>query len=176
MNLQPYLENQLVRIRPLQITDREELYQLAKDPKIWEQHPCNRNERAEFNSFFEESITSGGALTIIDSQTDKIIGSSRFKEIPDFPNAIEIGWTYLSRDYWGGTYNTSVKHLMMQHAFQYVGNVVYYVHQDNIRSQKAVQKLGGVQIDAYEQPVLANTAPEVLSFVIHKEAYQKSKG
>ncbi|QCX00895.1 GNAT family N-acetyltransferase [Aggregatimonas sangjinii] len=173
MNLQPILKNELVRIRPLDARDREELCQVAKDPKIWEQHPCKRNERAEFDTFFEESITSKGALTIIDNQADKIIGSSRYKRIDDFHNGIEIGWTYLSRDYWGGLYNASVKHLMMRHAFQYVDHVVYYVHRDNIRSQKAVQKLGGILINATEQAVLSNSAADVLSFVVKKEAYQK---
>lgn len=108
MDLQPTLENELVRIRPLESGDLESLYEVAKDSKIWEQHPCKRYLRTEFEKFFTESIESKGALTILDKRTDKIIGSSRFKKIDGFSNGVEIGWTFLSRKYWGGKFNKLV--------------------------------------------------------------------
>ncbi|NNK19585.1 MAG: GNAT family N-acetyltransferase, partial [Maribacter sp.] len=120
MDLQPILENELVRIRPLRNSDLESLYNVAKDPKIWEQHPCKRYLRAEFEQFFIESIESKGALIIFDKKTDQIIGSSRFKKVEGFSNGVEIGWTFLDRKYWGGKYNKTVKDLMIAHAFNYV--------------------------------------------------------
>ncbi len=169
MNLQPILKSELVKIRPLSKEDQEELYQVAKDPKIWEQHPCKRNERAEFEKFFKESITSKGALTIIDSQTNTIIGSSRFKTIEGFQNGVEIGWTFLSRNYWGGIYNKEVKHLMMQHAFGFVDHIIFYVAENNIRSQKAVRKIGGSIAAPSEFPELPKVGPDNLTFVVNKE-------
>lgn len=153
----------------------EEVYLVAKDPKIWEQHPCKRYLRVEFDKYFWESVASRTALTILDSQTEKIIGSSRYKVIPGFPNGVEIGWTFLSRNYWGGTYNTAVKYLMMKHAFKYVDNIILYVDKNNIRSRKAVQKLGGALLDTTEYPELQKTPENNLTFVVKKALYQKSK-
>ena len=146
MDLQPTMENKLVRIRPLDSADLEFLYQVAKDPKIWEQHPCKRYKRTEFEKFFEESIQSKGALSILDKTTDEIIGTSRFKKVDGCQNAVEIGWTFLNRKYWGGKYNKAVKDLMIEHAFDFVDNILFYIAKNNIRSQKAVEKLGGQKI------------------------------
>ena len=57
-----------------------------------------------------------------------------------------LGWTFLDRQYWGSAYNKSMKALMMDYAFQFVDNILFYIHEDNYRSQKAVEKLGGVRI------------------------------
>ncbi len=168
MDLQPILENELVRIRPLRNSDLESLYNVAKDPKIWEQHPCKRYLRAEFEQFFIESIESKGALIIFDKKTDQIIGSSRFKKVEGFSNGVEIGWTFLNRKYWGGKYNKTVKDLMIAHAFNYVGNILFYVDKDNIRSQKAVENIGGKKIVASEYGKLPETTPNNLTFIIRK--------
>jgi RimJ/RimL family protein N-acetyltransferase len=58
---------------------------------------------------------------------------------------IEIGWTFLTRRYWGGRYNWEMKQLMLAHAFKFVETVVFLVGQDNIRSQKAMEKIGGIR-------------------------------
>ena len=123
MNLQPRLENKALLIRPLKESDFESLYDVAKDPKIWEQHPRKRNVRTEFEQFFSESIKSKGALVIIDKKTDTIIGSSRYKIFDEVPNILEIGWTFLDRTYWGGEYNGMVKNLMTQYAFDFVTEI-----------------------------------------------------
>ncbi|WP_445384063.1 GNAT family N-acetyltransferase [Robiginitalea sp. IMCC44478] len=146
MDLQPTLENEFLKLRPLQANDKAVLFKAASDPLIWEQHPNKRNQAAEFERFFAESLASCGALAIIDQLNQQIIGSSRFKRIVDFPNGIEIGWSFLKRDYWGGTYNRLFKELMISHAFQQVDYVFFHIAPENIRSQKAVEKLGGKPI------------------------------
>ena len=168
MDLQPTLKNELVRIRPLHIKDLEPLYEVAKDPKIWEQHPCKRYLRSEFEKFFTELIESNGALILLDNMTNRIIGSSRFKKVEGFPNGIEIGWTFLDREYWGGKYNKKVKDLMINYAFNYVDNVLFYVAKNNIRSQKAVEKINGKKISKSEFPKLPKTSPDTETFVIKR--------
>lgn len=168
MKLQPTLESELIRIRPLDRSDFESLYEVAKDPKIWEQHPCKRYLRTEFEKFFAESIESNGALTILDKTMDKIIGSSRFKKVDGFPNGLEIGWTFLDRKYWGGKYNKTAKELMINHAFNFVDNIIFYVDKSNIRSQKAVEKIGGKKIVKSEYKNLPKTSLDNLTFVIKK--------
>ena len=143
MDLQPHLENNLITIRPLQIHDKEALYQVAKDPLIWEQHPVwDRYKREKFEHFFGDSLASKGALIVEEKKSSDVIGSSRFKRIEGAPHAIEIGWSFLARAYWGGKYNQAVKKAMITYAFQHVEEVIFYVHKTNIRSQKAVEKLG----------------------------------
>ncbi len=168
MDLQPTLTNELVKIRPLDIKDLEPLYDVAKDAKIWEQHPCKRHLRSEFEKFFTESIESNGALTIFDNATDSIIGSSRFKKIDGFANGIEIGWTYLVRKYWGGKYNKKIKDLMIAHAFNYVDNVIFYVAKNNTRSQKAIEKINGQKVLTSEYPKLPKTSPDNETFIIKR--------
>ena len=73
-SLQPNLENELILIRPLKDQDFELLYQVAKDPLIWEQHPVKtRYKREEFELFFKDSIESKGALLIEDKKDKKVI-------------------------------------------------------------------------------------------------------
>jgi len=170
MNLQPALEDELIILKPLNENDFEELYEVAKDPLIWEQHPCSdRYKKEVYTKFFLDSIKSKGAFKIIERSTNKIIGSSRFKKISDSENAIEIGWSFLSRDKWGGKYNRVMKHLMIDYALQHVDHIIFYVGKDNIRSQKAVQKLGGKKIVNPKFKNLIKDKESDLTFRIGKE-------
>ncbi len=142
-DLQPTLEGDLVRIRPLVKEDFDLLFQIASDSKIWEQHPDKKRcTLSGFSEFFKDSLDSKGALIILTKESGDIIGSSRFKLRPNFKNAVEIGWSFLARKYWGGQYNGEVKRLMMEYAFQHVDRILFFVDRDNRRSQKAVEKLG----------------------------------
>ena len=145
---QPNLKSQSVTLRPLELGDFEPLFDVAKDPKIWDQHPAkNRCTRQGFKKFFMESIDSKGAIVIIDNISGKIIGSSRFNLIPNSSKDIEIGWTFISRSYWGTAYNRKVKELMIDHILAHFESVIFHVAKENIRSQKAVLKLGAIKIE-----------------------------
>lgn len=147
MNLQPTLENELITLRPLRENDFEPLYEVAKDPLIWEQHPDkNRYKKENFKRLYDEFIESRGTLIVIDSKTGQVIGASRYHGYNKDKSEIEIGWTFLARSYWGGTYNKEMKRLMLEHAFKFVDNVVFLVGLENIRSQKAVEKIGGKRV------------------------------
>lgn len=147
INLQPTIEDEVVILRPLKETDFESLYEVAKDPLIWEQHPCHdRYQKDVYSAFFEDSLTSKGALIILDKLSNKVIGSTRFKPLRNVGHAIEIGWSFLSRNYWGGKYNKTIKKLMIDYAFTAVEDVIFYIGKDNIRSQKAVEKMGGMRV------------------------------
>jgi N-acetyltransferase len=150
-DLQPTLEDHLLLLRPLTTEDFEGLYEVASDPLVWEQHPAkDRWQPDVFELLFADAMASGGAFAVIDKEKRKIIGSTRFHRIKESENAIEIGWTFLARKYWGGQYNRSMKQLMIDWALQFVDNILFYVDENNIRSQKAVEKLGGERIFAIE--------------------------
>ena len=143
---QPTLRGDLVQFRPLRAEDYEDLYGVARDPLIWEQHPAkDRHVERVFQAFFQEALTSGGALLVTDLKTQRVIGSSRFHGYDEERSEVEIGWTFLARSYWGGTYNRELKQLMLEHAFRFVRRVVFLIGPQNLRSQRAVEKIGGVR-------------------------------
>jgi RimJ/RimL family protein N-acetyltransferase len=171
MNTQPTLDNELVLLRPLKKEDFSQLYSVAKDPLIWQQHPSKRYELNEFQNFFDEALSSKGALTIIDKASDQIIGSSRFQKYDNIKNAVVIGWTYLSKDYWGGKYNGSIKSMMLKYAFKNVDNVIFYIAKCNIRSQKAIEKINAKQLDSPDAYNFYRDEPNTVTYVINKKNY-----
>lgn len=145
-DLQPTLKGELLTLRPLRPEDFHDLYAVAADPLIWEQHPHRDRHREEvFRQFFREALESGGALIVIDSDDDQVIGSSRFHAYDPEKSEIEIGWTFLARSRWGGLYNREMKQLMLRHAFRFVKKVVFLVGPQNLRSQRALEKIGAVR-------------------------------
>jgi RimJ/RimL family protein N-acetyltransferase len=145
-DLQPHLEGELIELRPLRPEDWDDLFAVASDPFIWEQHPeRDRYKEDVFKVFFREALECGGAFVIIDKKSQQIIGSTRFYDYDPEKSEIEIGWTFLARNYWGGRHNRELKQLMLAHAFKFVENVVFYVGQNNVRSQKATERVGGIR-------------------------------
>ncbi len=143
---QPVLKGELLELRPLRSENYGDLYAVAADPLIWEQHPVNnRHEQAVFEGFFREAMDTGGALVAIDARTRQVIGSSRFHGYDPGKSEVEIGWTFLAKSHWGGTSNGEMKRLMLQHAFRFVNRVVFVIGPQNLRSQRAVEKIGGIR-------------------------------
>jgi N-acetyltransferase len=146
-DLRPILRGELLWLRPLRPEDLPDLYGVASDPLIWEQHPIrDRYKENVFKEFFREALASGGAFVVIDSKDDRVIGSSRFHAYNEAASEIEIGWTFLARSHWGGVYNKELKQLMLRHAFRFVRSVIFVVGAENIRSQRAMEKIGGVRV------------------------------
>ena len=145
------LEDGLVTLRPLAAVDLEALYEVASDPLVWEQHPKNdRWKRDVFERFFKKALAAGSAFVITGRETGRVIGSSRYYDLEKEPDTVTIGYTFIAREFWGGEYNRSVKRLMLDHAFKFVSRVVFSVGSDNIRSQKALEKIGAVRSKVLE--------------------------
>ncbi|WP_136668767.1 GNAT family N-acetyltransferase [Flavobacterium sp. H122] len=169
MNLQPVLKNDLVSLIPLKDSDFEELYQVASDPLIWEQHPNkDRYKREVFQNFFDGAMQSGGAFKAIDNQSGKVIGSTRFYDLNKEDKSILIGYTFYGRDYWGSTYNPQVKKLMLDYAFQFLDKVYFHIGAENIRSQKAIERLGAVKTREIEVAYHGETEKLNFEYVILK--------
>lgn len=168
-NLQPTLENDLLILQPLKEEDFETLYAVASDPLIWEQHPDKtRCQREGFNTFFKLAMETKGAFLVKDKKTNEVIGSTRFFPVKGIDNAIEIGWTFLARKYWGGEYNSSMKNLLMNYAFGFVDNIVFYIHEQNMRSRKAVEKMGGKLSEQIDGLPLEPRQPSVSYKIVKK--------
>jgi N-acetyltransferase len=167
--LQPNLKGELIELRPLRSEDWDDLFAVASDPLIWQQHPENdRYTEDVFKIFFKDALDSAGAFVVIDTKSQQIIGSTRFHGYDPEKSEIEIGWTFLARKYWGGRYNREMKQLMLAHAFKFVENVVFFVGESNIRSQKATEKIGGIK-SGVMQKIYGNRPPSRnVRYVIRK--------
>jgi RimJ/RimL family protein N-acetyltransferase len=146
VNRQPTLVGELVEARPLVEEDFAELRAAAADPLLWEQHPDSGRWREDvFRAYFDDHLASGGALAIVERATRALIGATRYANFDPGSSEVEIGWTFLARPYWGGMYNADLKRIMLEHAFRSVRTVVFLVGEDNVRSRRAVEKLGAVE-------------------------------
>jgi RimJ/RimL family protein N-acetyltransferase len=161
INLQPVLESERVLVTPLLEEDFENLYAVASDPKVWEQHPNrDRWQREVFKTLFRGAMESRGAFKIVDKKTGEVAGSTRLYDYNSAEKSIKIGYTFYATKYWGTGLNPEVKRLMMDYAFQFADKVILHVGATNLRSQIAVTRLGAKKIGeetvAYygEQPKL----------------------
>jgi RimJ/RimL family protein N-acetyltransferase len=140
---QPTLTGERLLLRPLTIQDWDALYAVASDPLIWELHPAHDRWREPvFREYFANALKFKGAMVVIDRATSAIIGSSRWQGFDPARSSVEIGWTFLARSHWGGTWNRELKRLMIGHALQHVELVEFQVGEGNVRSRRALEKIG----------------------------------
>lgn len=163
---QPVLEGPTIRVRPLREGDREALFAAISDPLIWEQHPAkDRHERGGFERYFAFLLGTGGTLVVEERDGagwGRVIGSSTFYGEPpdgtpegsaDASERPSVGFTFLTRDHWGGGTNFELKRLMLDHLFAHVDAVWLHIAPDNGRSQRATARLGAV----HERDAVLNT-------------------
>jgi RimJ/RimL family protein N-acetyltransferase len=142
-NLQPTLVGAQLTLRPLHSDDLEPLYAIARDPMMWAMHPeQDRWQRPVFEQLFATCLRLGGALAVVHNATGRLIGSSSFYEYKPDQSEVVIGYTYLACDQWGGAANREIKTLMLQHAYRHVQQVWFHVGTHNLRSRRAMEKIG----------------------------------
>lgn len=176
VDLQPVLKGARVLIRPIVATDWTGLYKAASDPAVWEQHPArNRYQEPVFRDFFEAALASGSGFTLIHRADGNIMGSTRYHGHDGALREIEIGWSLLSCEYWGGSYNLEIKNLLLSHAFKFVDTVVFWVGDTNIRSQRAMEKIGGMRRAGIHTRTVAGIASDNIVYEIRKKNFQQSR-
>lgn len=160
-DLQPEtLASDLVVLAPLTEKDFDRLFAVASDPLIWELHPNrDRYKKDVFQLYFDGAVESRGAFLVFDRATGELIGCTRFYDLQPEQSSIAIGYTFLARKYWGGSYNRSMKKLLLDHAFRFVDKVMFHIGSANLRSQKAILKLGAVKINEVDFGPRGNEQP-----------------
>lgn len=141
------LETLEIKLKPLQSSDFESLFEVASDPEIWKEHPNkNRYQKPAFQNFFDGAVQSQGAYLVIEKETKKVMGSTRFYDYDEVEKSIFIGYTFYAKKYWGKNINPQVKRIMLDYIFQFVEKVRFHVGASNVRSQKAMERLGAKKI------------------------------
>jgi len=174
-DFQPTLTGETVTIRPIAAADWPELFAAGADPEIWRVHPMRmRYTEPVFRQYFDSAIASKMAFVFVERASGRLIGSSRYYGYDAKKSEIEIGWTFLIRDHWGGATNREIKRLMLDHAFTFVDTVVFWVGDTNWRSQGAMRKIGGVLRPGVFTREVSGTIPHVI-FEITKEDYRRHR-
>jgi RimJ/RimL family protein N-acetyltransferase len=173
MNLQPVLESERILMQPLQHSHFEALFDVASDPLIWEQHPNkDRYRRPVFEVFFDGALLSGGAFLVTNKENQSIMGCTRFYDFNSLKKSVFIGYTFIARQWWGKQMNHEMKRLMLDHAFLYVDEVYFHVGSSNIRSQIAMERLGGVQLRKITVAYHGEAPKENVEYLISKSYWQ----
>jgi N-acetyltransferase len=173
---QPALDGGLVLLRPTRADDWDEMFAAASDPLIWAGHPAkDRYIESRFREYFDGALQSGGALTIIDKGTGRLVGCSRYHSHDAGRSRVEIGYTFLVRSCWGGSVNGEVKRLMLNHAFRFVDAVQFAIAETNLRSRRACEKIGAVLANRTEERL---TAGKLIPYCIYevRRAKRSSSG
>jgi len=168
--LQPHhLKSDLIQLFPIQENDFEELYAVASDPLVWEQHPNKlRYQRDVFQTYFEGAMLSKGAFLVRTIATNEVVGCSRYYDYDANKKSILIGYTFLGRKFWGKEYNKNLKNIMLQYAFQYVDKVYFHIGAQNFRSQKAIEKIGAIKVDEILVEYYGEEAKQNFIYLIEK--------
>ncbi|AQX85970.1 GNAT family N-acetyltransferase [Elizabethkingia bruuniana] len=145
------LQGTNINLVPLEEKHLEELYTAAADKELWALIPTDCSERDTFYKTYEFAISERTAgnqypFVIIHKDTNKIIGSTRLFEIYPADKKLEIGWTWITKDYWGTTINLECKLLLLTYCFETLktNRVQLKTKDTNFRSRKAIEKIGGI--------------------------------
>jgi RimJ/RimL family protein N-acetyltransferase len=153
MNIAPItLEGAAVRLEPLTLRHIPALAAVGLDPELWRWVPTVMVTDADMHAYVAEALDEqrcGLSLpfAIVDRASGRVIGSTRFANI-DVPNRrLEIGWTWLAREFQRTRANTEAKLLLLTQAFDALGAIRVEFKTDalNAQSRNAILRLGAVQ-------------------------------
>lgn len=123
----PTLEGRIVRLEPLAARHAEELYEVARDPRIWRWLPIVQPQTPEdWQAWLDDALTrvEAGlelAFATVLRETGLAVGSTRFLALRPEHRSLEIGWTWLTPSAWGTGANTEAKLLQLEHAIEVLG-------------------------------------------------------
>ena len=169
----PKLDSDNLLLRPMTPNDFEGLFACAGDKNVWAGHPSpNRYKKDQFKTWFSDAIDNGNALTIVRKKTGEIIGSTRFYFEESNSDSVSIGYTFIAHKYWGGDVNSELKATMLNYAFKHFSSVWFHVSPINVRSQKAVLKLGAKFIGSKHASLLGGEPIDWYFYKIEKKDWQ----
>jgi len=145
------LENELAKLIPLTLDNYHHLFAVAAEPKLVQYSPSAIESKEDFKKYVEKALEQQQnkrsiPFIIYDKKSQKYAGCTRYMNIDWKNKVLHIGSTWIGRDFQGSGLNDQIKLLMLNHVFGAMGfeKVEFRVDQRNIRSRKAVEKLGAI--------------------------------
>lgn len=143
------LSDDRIALLPITISHIQEMRNLSKDADIWKWYTEDLTNPDALEGWMTKRLEETGrgekmTYTVKLNETGEIIGSTSFGHIDWIEKDIEIGWTWLGKEYIGSGINKHMKFLMMEHAFDTMGieRLELRTDEKNIRSRKAMEKVG----------------------------------
>jgi RimJ/RimL family protein N-acetyltransferase len=139
-----------VILRPPQSNDLEGLSDAAVDGEIWN-NPYAFFPKVEDMSIYLQNMIKHDEsfipLIILQKETSKIIGTTRFFNIDKDNHRVEIGHTWIAQSFRKTVVNSESKFLMLQYAFEKLNCIAVEIRTDvlNEVSRKAIERLGARQ-------------------------------
>jgi [ribosomal protein S5]-alanine N-acetyltransferase len=131
-------------LRPPELRDADALFELGRDPDVvrffsWGPY----SERTEAEAFIERVRRERPYELLIVNSDDRPIGLTGLTEVSERDRRAVVG-TWLGRRHWGTGANRESKALILHFAFETLGlgRVGAYAHPDNVRSLRALEKIG----------------------------------
>ncbi|MFC0414084.1 GNAT family N-acetyltransferase [Cytobacillus solani] len=146
------LEGETVSLIPLELKDTELLYEALQSPEVWKYTWREINTVDDLEQVLIMAVKNkkeGKQIPFIikDKRTGRVIGTTRIGDIDKVNRNVEIGWTWLSPEVWKTKVNTECKLLLLTYCFEElkVLRVQFSVSGQNVRSQKAVERIGATK-------------------------------
>jgi RimJ/RimL family protein N-acetyltransferase len=143
------LENEHVLLRPVREPDRAALHAIAMDRQIWRYFITRIESDADFNAFFDLGLADQAAgrrvvYCVTDKKSGRAAGSMSFCNMSEPDARLEIGWSWLGRDFQGKGINRWAKFLMLAHAFERMGaeRVEFKTDRLNIQARHGLCNIG----------------------------------
>ena len=145
------LENRFVKLSPLTLENFKELSSIASQERLVQYSPSDIESPDSLKNYVEIALEQQTNKTsipfIIYDKTKQIFaGTTRYMNIDWRNKVLHIGSTWIGREFHGSGLNSNIKFLMLNHAFDVMDfeKVEFRIDERNLRSRKAVEKLGGV--------------------------------
>lgn len=152
------LTGEAVRLEPLALHHAPDLLQAAADKTIWSYMPLSGfPDLAATETWIRDSLAGADVVfAIVLKETGVAVGSTRYMDIRRAHRGLEIGWTWLAPGVQRTRVNTEAKYLLLKHAFETLGAVRVQLKTDarNTRSQRAIERIGGVMEGAHRRHML----------------------
>lgn len=148
-NHKPTLENNLVILEPLSLSNYHYLLPIASQEKLLQFSPSDIETAEALKKYVEQALEkarnfSAMPFIIYDKTRKRYAGSTRYMNIDNKNKVLEIGSTWIGREFQGTGLNGQAKQLMLNYAFKemHFEKVEFRIDERNVRSRKAVEKLG----------------------------------
>jgi len=145
------LENNIVQLIPLEEKHTNVLASIAFEKDLILYSPSDISSTEKLQKYInqvmhDKEINTAIPYLIFDKRIQQYIGSTRFGLINNKNKTLHIGWTWISKKSQGTGINKQMKFLMLQYAFEvlHFEKVDFRIDERNIRSRKAVEKIGGI--------------------------------
>lgn len=139
-------------LRPLSIMDLEALYKLTGDFEMWTYFTSDLSDFNVLTEWVKDAIEEARqnkrvAFVSLDKKTGSVIGSTSFGNISIRDKRIEIGWTWISKEYQGKGANREIKTAMLEYCFENLNfeRVEFKTDVLNLPARKALLKLGAIE-------------------------------